>query len=338
MAHGKLPFDENHSTESAAVIGGAAPARGWIDRMEARADGIWGHVEWTESGRTLMADKAYRWVSPVFTHTKSGNVLQLKSVALTNNPNLIDHLQAMHAQLKTKARDALKADDFAVPGKRTLPIPDAAHVKLAWDMVDRTEGLSDTERAEARRRIRAKAKELGVDTSGWAAHSGGFMEKKAICTALGLAETVDDNAVLTALQTQQARMKDLETELAQLKSTHVAADRVVALQTELDRLKGDRAQEKAVAFVDAAIKGGKPIVAVREQYIAQHVANPAATEALVNGLPSINSAMGSGGTRAAPNSPADGDAMSAEDMAVCAKMGMEPKALAEYRKKMKEKA
>ena len=72
-----------------------------------------------------------------------------------------------HARLDTKERDALPADMFAVPSKRQLPIRDADHVREAWDMVDRTADLTDAERAEARRRILARANALGINTAGW---------------------------------------------------------------------------------------------------------------------------------------------------------------------------
>jgi phage I-like protein len=42
-----IPIDENHSTNLAAPEGREAPVRGWVAQMEARADGIWGRVEWT---------------------------------------------------------------------------------------------------------------------------------------------------------------------------------------------------------------------------------------------------------------------------------------------------
>jgi hypothetical protein len=71
------------------------------------------------------------------------------------------------ADLDKVARDALPEADFAVPGKRKLPIHDATHAKLAWDMVDRTSGLSGEERSTARQRIKARAQALGVDTSAW---------------------------------------------------------------------------------------------------------------------------------------------------------------------------
>lgn len=69
--------------------------------------------------------------------------------------------------LTSAQRDALPATDFAVPSKRALPIHDKAHVKMAWNVVDRAKDLTDDERVEAKRRILDRAKSLGVDTSGW---------------------------------------------------------------------------------------------------------------------------------------------------------------------------
>ena len=73
--------------------------------------------------------------------------------------------------LSEKERDALPAEHFAVPGKRELPIHDETHTRLAWTQVDRTHGLTDAERSEARRRILHRAKELGVDTKSWTVHA-----------------------------------------------------------------------------------------------------------------------------------------------------------------------
>lgn len=83
--------------------------------------------------------------------------------------------------LSAEQRKALPDSDFAVPGKRALPISDARHVRMAWSQVDHTHGLTDDERTEARKRIRAKATKLGVDTSGWdmkAAAGGGLYMRR----------------------------------------------------------------------------------------------------------------------------------------------------------------
>lgn len=71
------------------------------------------------------------------------------------------------AKLDKKARDALPDEHFGVPGKRKLPINDERHTRLAWDQLDRTQGLTPAEKTTARRRILDRAKELGIDTADW---------------------------------------------------------------------------------------------------------------------------------------------------------------------------
>ncbi len=73
----------------------------------------------------------------------------------------------LNAALTAKERAALPASMFAWPAKRALPIRDADHVEQAWRELGRTQGMTGAERAEARRRILARAKLLRIDTSGW---------------------------------------------------------------------------------------------------------------------------------------------------------------------------
>lgn len=70
-------------------------------------------------------------------------------------------------RLSKKDRNALPAEQFAAPGKRKLPINDEHHTILAWGMVDQTVDLTLGERQEARVKIMARARELGIDTSEW---------------------------------------------------------------------------------------------------------------------------------------------------------------------------
>uniref|UniRef100_A4WS39 Mu-like prophage I protein-like protein n=1 Tax=Cereibacter sphaeroides (strain ATCC 17025 / ATH 2.4.3) TaxID=349102 RepID=A4WS39_CERS5 len=84
----KVPIDENHSIDIAAPLGLPSPARGYIVEMQARVDGIWGRVEWTGTGRALMADRAYFGISPVIVHDKAKRVLSIQRASLTNRPNL----------------------------------------------------------------------------------------------------------------------------------------------------------------------------------------------------------------------------------------------------------
>lgn len=84
----KLQIDENHAEDLKSGLGEPSPARGWITEMQARADGIWGKVEWTRSGRMLVRDKAYRAMSPVILHDKAKKVVAILRASLVNRPNL----------------------------------------------------------------------------------------------------------------------------------------------------------------------------------------------------------------------------------------------------------
>jgi hypothetical protein len=107
----------------------------------------------------------------------------------------IAELQATLEKHWNKAeREAASASDWAVPHKKKLRIDDAKHVKLAWDMVSRTGGLSDEERATARKRILAKAHKLGVDTSGW---SKGNISKEDIDNEMAI---MDDGSAAFVME------------------------------------------------------------------------------------------------------------------------------------------
>lgn len=93
----KLPIDENHAIDLAAPRGEASPARGYIVELQARSDGIWGRVEWTESGKALMADRAYLGLSPAILHDAKGQVLRILRASLVNRPNLRG-LTALHQE------------------------------------------------------------------------------------------------------------------------------------------------------------------------------------------------------------------------------------------------
>lgn len=83
-----IVIDYEHQADHAARNGKPAPAAGWVKALQQRADGIWGLVEWTERAAAHLRAKEYRYLSPVFTHTREGRVLRLLRAGLTNNPNL----------------------------------------------------------------------------------------------------------------------------------------------------------------------------------------------------------------------------------------------------------
>ena len=82
----QMVIDYEHQT----LQGTEAPAAGWISQLINKgADGIWAVVKWTDKARQYLANKEYRYVSPVFQKRISDNkVLRLINVALTNQPNI----------------------------------------------------------------------------------------------------------------------------------------------------------------------------------------------------------------------------------------------------------
>lgn len=105
---GQIPMDYDHQIDTAAAHGGNAPAAGWITRLEARDDGVWGHVEWTAAARARIAAREYRFISPVFRYDANRTVVALLRAALTNNPNL-SQLTALNSMGATMDLEALLA-------------------------------------------------------------------------------------------------------------------------------------------------------------------------------------------------------------------------------------
>lgn len=121
LASGPLPIDENHAIDLAGPKGGPSPARGWIVELQGRDDGIWGRVEWTEPGRTLVGERGYRGISPVIESERgSGRVVRIHRAALTNTPNLpVTTLHSTETDMDPdKLREALglaaNADEAAI--------------------------------------------------------------------------------------------------------------------------------------------------------------------------------------------------------------------------------
>lgn len=91
-----VPIDWEHASEIKAPQGDEAPAAGWISALEIRGGSIWGQVEWTPRGAVSLSSKEYRYISPAFTYSKSGEVLEIVSAGLTNKPALEELAAVAH--------------------------------------------------------------------------------------------------------------------------------------------------------------------------------------------------------------------------------------------------
>lgn len=284
----RLPVDENHSTDLAAPEGRPSPARGWAVELQARADGIYGRVEWTESGKALLADRSYRFISPVITHDKDGNVTGLLRASLTNRPNLRgmaalnqeDNMDLL-AQLRELLGLAGDADEAAVIAKiKSLTGGDEVAANAALKPIAQTVGLNADAGATV---ILAAVKALKDGTA-----------LQSIARAAGLNGNEDATTVVAAIK----KLADGD------------GPAIVALQAEIKTL-GDRlnetltstAKDKSTAYVDGEIaKGRMGLKPVRDRYIAMHAKNPSEAEALIGAMPIV----GSSGALAVPPPNNDG--------------------------------
>ncbi|HQU77994.1 MAG TPA: phage protease [Azonexus sp.] len=87
-----LVIDYEHQTLYTEKNGQPAPAAGWFagSALEWRdGAGLFASVDWTPVAAGRIADGEYRYISPVFEYDRAtGEVVDLRMAALTNNPGL----------------------------------------------------------------------------------------------------------------------------------------------------------------------------------------------------------------------------------------------------------
>jgi hypothetical protein len=67
------------------------------------------------------------------------------------------------SKLTQEKRDKVPGKEFAFPREKKEPLEDAAHVRNAIARFNQVQGVSDTERDAAWKKIRAAAKKFGVE-------------------------------------------------------------------------------------------------------------------------------------------------------------------------------
>ncbi|MGR3433500.1 MAG: phage protease [Shimia sp.] len=134
-----IPIDTEHATHLRGARGEEAPARGWVTSLAVVDGAIWGQVEWTEAGRAMVANREYRFVSPVFTHDKaSGRIERLRSVGLTNLPNL--HMEALNRAADPDTKENAMGPDLT----KALGLAEGADEAQAVAAIEKLKGEKDT--------------------------------------------------------------------------------------------------------------------------------------------------------------------------------------------------
>ncbi|WP_175947505.1 phage protease, partial [Burkholderia pyrrocinia] len=92
-----MVIDYEHQTLNSQTNGQPAPAAGWFKNLEWRdGQGLFAtDVDWTPAAAKAIADREYRYISPVFEFDpQTGAATRMHMAALTNNPGL-DGMQAV---------------------------------------------------------------------------------------------------------------------------------------------------------------------------------------------------------------------------------------------------
>lgn len=148
-----LPVDFDHGIEGEAS--GSSRAAGWITALRAEGQRIIATVEWTPAGRDALADKTYRFISPVFLAGKKDRVVRrILRAGLTNNPAIRDLAQVASMQGETETMNPLleaiaaalglsDVDDDAVISAAVEAIGQSAHVASIAAAAGHTGVLTD---------------------------------------------------------------------------------------------------------------------------------------------------------------------------------------------------
>ena len=244
----QIEIDVNHATYLAAKNGGRSDAVGWIVEMQARENGIWGRVDWTPEGRRLVADRAYRAISPVLMSDRSMNVRSIANASLVNRPNL-PGLARLNQEGAMPLRETLA-------GKLGLKDDATDEDVIAAVAALMGEGAQTAE-------LQSQVGEIGV--------------------VLGLPKGAAAKDVLAAAQAAKAGGGKEGELIAQLQSelTEMAGE----LETLKGDGKKGRAEAFVDAAIREGRAGVKP---KRELFISMHMENPERTEGLVSGLPKVS--------------------------------------------------
>lgn len=320
QAGADLPIDYDHQLLWSRENGQPAPASGWIKQLEARADGLWGRVEWTPRAAEGLRHREYRYLSPVFMHAQDGFVTRLCFAALSNIPNL--ELTALASQLPegepTVNLDALfkkLSGLFKLPGDATAEAV-AAHAQKLMDglaVLAKAVGLpneSDLEKlaAHAQQRLDGIKADLADLARAMGAPEGSTKEQLA-AHAQNLAKPGERPAGGPPDPSQYVPMSQF----------NVVNDRLKVLEGE-----------RVTGLVDEAVKAGKIPPANRDWAMSYASQDEAGFKKMLEGMPSIV-VPGASGPAGPP--PQGKDGLTAEDMAICSQLGLSPE---EFKKTRKE--
>lgn len=208
--------------EHQSLNGERAPAAGWIKDLEARGDGLWARVDWTQQAQEYLAQREYRYFSPVLRlDPESRRPMALMHVGLTNVP-AINHLPPLVARWGGKAKPSRE--------------PDLLGLELGTTVMEMNSVKEKPKMMEKLKRLMGLASEV---------------EESSVCGKaleafrdLGLILNLPDDATVAQLK-------------GAVEAHKAGMARLLKAEEEVQALKTRLVEESTARFVDEALKAGK---------------------------------------------------------------------------------
>ena len=286
-----LPIDYEHQVEYAPENGQPAPAAGWIKNIEARGDGIYGQVEWTSRAAEMIRKREYRYISPVFTATKTGQVGVILRAALVNAPALdMPALAKSFAKLAQQETD-MNFEKLITALRAKLGMKDEATEEEMLAAIDKMAAADNPDDPP-------KTEDEPAAMS-------------ALCKALGIAEDTPVDQVVTVVAALKNKGTDGKT---------VSIEDFTALANQFRELKASRDDAEAEAAVDVAVAAGKIAPATKASMLAFCKSDRAGFDKFVETAPVIVQ-EGEQYKHVDPGGTGD-DALTATEISVCKQLGL----------------
>jgi phage I-like protein/cation transport regulator ChaB len=273
-------IDYEHQTFAEPPV--IAPAAGWIKKLVNRGkDGVWGIVEWTEKARQMIANREYRYLSPVtLTRKSDGKVLAILGAGLTNMPN-IDGMVPLVNKAGLPEGSGGRANKEEPMWKellKLLGLPEDATEAAAMTAVNNLRGgLASAQRIVANKAVLAA---LGV------AEAAG--EAEVVVTINNLKagnQIVANKNVLDALGVKpDAPESEVVGTIMAMRQAHA---NIGELTSQVNTLNSDITKRNADELVEMAMKQGKITPAQKDWALQSARKDPEGFKVFLNKAPVV---------------------------------------------------
>lgn len=304
-----LPIDYEHQTQLAAKNGQPAPAAGWIKALEARADGIYGQVDWTATAAQRIGAKEYRYISPTFAGDgphSTGNVVRIAGAGLTNLPNFT--IPAIASQTQGEDMDP---QELLKQIRAACGLPADASAEAVVTHCQKLAAGST-----------AVAKLLGLPPS--TAPDQLVTAAQGAVTALAATLKVSGEATVPALATAAQQIAAASTAAAPDPAKFVPMEVHLAVASQLTTLQGKVGATDAEREVDQAIKDGKVTPAMKDWALAFASQSLAGFQGYLAKAPRLVATAGQQRQETTGAPVAGNQQLSDEELSVASQLGQTP--------------